>query len=170
MFVKMWHSEAPPLCPWLNLELKMHVILNFRSLERAVNKYEIESLLKCCGSDVNRMKTLTFMWPWWATEGWAGDQSRPLETKPVVHIGENKEGCRNTSENRERRKVKGAGVSLDNYCTFIHSFIHSCPQNLPHSQTFHQSRLILFHTLKLHFANSTFPRLSSLRSNIYTFL
>lgn len=53
MFVKMWQSEHfPPLLlllllrPWLNLELKMHAILNFRSLERAVNKYEIECLLK----------------------------------------------------------------------------------------------------------------------------
>lgn len=47
------------LLPWLNLELKMHAILNFRSLERAVNKYEIKCLLKCCGRDVNRMETLT---------------------------------------------------------------------------------------------------------------
>lgn len=81
MFVKMWQSEPPLLCPWLNLELKMHVILNFRSLERAVNKYEIECLLKCCGSDVNRMKTLTFVWAWWASEGWAGDRSRPPGVK-----------------------------------------------------------------------------------------
>ncbi len=47
------------LLPWLNLELKMHAILNFRSLERAVNKYEIKCLLKCCGRDVNRIETLT---------------------------------------------------------------------------------------------------------------
>lgn len=29
-------------------------------------------------------------------------RAAPLESKPVVHIGENKEGCRNTSENTER--------------------------------------------------------------------
>lgn len=65
MFVKMWQSEHEIffslllLLPWLNLELKMHVILNFRSLERAVNKYEIKCLLKCCCSDVNWIETLT---------------------------------------------------------------------------------------------------------------
>lgn len=42
---------------WLNLELKMHAILNFRSPERAVNKYEIKCLLKCCGRDVDRIET-----------------------------------------------------------------------------------------------------------------
>lgn len=55
------------LRPWLNLELKMHAILNFRSLERAVNKYEIECLLKrrSRGRESNGG----------AWEGWAGDQS-----------------------------------------------------------------------------------------------
>lgn len=114
--------NPPPhtlLCPWLNLELKMHVILNFRSLERAVNKYEIECLLKCCSSDVNRMETLTFLWPWWASEGWAGDRGRPPpESNPVVHTGENKEGCSDTSQNTEREaESEGSwcdGLRLDN--------------------------------------------------------
>lgn len=65
MFVKMWrreHGILPLLLlllPWLNLELKMHAILNFRSLERAVNKYEMKCLLKCRGRDVNRIEALT---------------------------------------------------------------------------------------------------------------
>lgn len=57
MFVKMWQSEheifLPSLLllllllfPGFNLELKMHAILNFRSPERAVNKYEIKCLFK----------------------------------------------------------------------------------------------------------------------------
>ena len=63
------------LLPWLNLELKMHAILNFRSLERAVNKYEIKCLLKCCSGDVDRIETLTLFGLRRASEGWAGDRS-----------------------------------------------------------------------------------------------
>lgn len=39
----------------------MHAILNFRSPERAVNKYEIKCLLKCCGRDVDRIERSTLL-------------------------------------------------------------------------------------------------------------
>ena len=65
------HLPLLLLLPWLNLELKMHAILNFRSLERAVNKYEIKCLLKCCGRDVNRIETLTLP----SLQKGGGDQS-----------------------------------------------------------------------------------------------